>query len=327
MPKVSVIVPVYGVEQYIEHCAESLMRQTIDDVEYIFINDASKDRSEERLLHVIQQHPNRKSQISILSHAENKGLPAARNTGLDAATGEYIFHCDSDDFLEPDMLEQLYTQATQEDADIVWCDWYLSFNHNERYMVQPQAISPRHAVSLMLNGVMKYNVWNKLTKRTLYTNNHIRFPEGNQMGEDMTMIQLTACASKVGYVNKALYHYIRVNSSAMTQQYSTEKLRSLAYNTNRTLEFLETRLSDALFCYEKEFFKLNVKLPFLFTGNFADIKLWNEWYPESNKFIFANKSQSLRTRLLQWCAAHKLSFVNRLYFTLIFKFLYGVVYK
>lgn len=108
---VSVIIPVYNVGKFIERCARSLMEQTMDNVEYIFVDDASPDNSIQILQKVLADYPNRRDNVRILTHAENKGLPAARNTGLAVATGEYIFHCDSDDFVEPDMLEQLYGKA------------------------------------------------------------------------------------------------------------------------------------------------------------------------------------------------------------------------
>ena len=98
--KVSVIVPIYKVEKFIEHSVRSLMEQTLPEVEYIFVNDASTDKSFAILKKVISEYTNRVRQIVFLEHKVNKGLPAARNTGLSVATGKYVFHCDSDDFIE-----------------------------------------------------------------------------------------------------------------------------------------------------------------------------------------------------------------------------------
>ena len=103
--KVSVIIPIYKVEAFIERCAATLMEQTLPEVEYIFVDDATSDNSIDVLEEVIARYPQRKGQVRIVHNAENKGLPAARNTGLALATGEYIFHCDSDDYVEPSMLE------------------------------------------------------------------------------------------------------------------------------------------------------------------------------------------------------------------------------
>ena len=132
---VSVIIPIYKVESFIVRCVESLFNQSLSEgVEFIFVNDATPDRSVELLQEQLGFFPSRKEQVILLEHAENKGLPAARNTGLSVAKGEYVFHCDSDDFLEADGLEKMYKAAKEQEADIVWCDWFLSFEKNERYM-------------------------------------------------------------------------------------------------------------------------------------------------------------------------------------------------
>lgn len=326
--KLSVIIPVYNVSAWIGHCVESLMWQTLKEgVEYIFVNDASTDDSIAKAKEIINHYPERKNQVCFLSHEVNKGLPAARNTGLAAAKGDYIFHCDSDDFVEPDMLELMLQKAESEDADMVWCDWFLSFNENERPMHQPDAASARKALGDMLNGSMKYNVWNKIVRRSLYTDNDIRFPDGYAMGEDMTMIRLAAKARRVAHVGKPLYHYIRVNTGAMSQAYDERKLNALSHNVDETIEFLRDNIKDDEINREIDWFLLNVKLPFLFTGNDADIRLWKRMYQGSNSAISSNKSQALRTRMLQWCAANNLTIVNKIYSRLIFNIIYGKIYK
>lgn len=160
--KVSVIVPIYKVEKFIVKCAESLLSQTLEDVEFIFVDDASPDNSIKLLKDSIKKFPQRKGQVKIITHEQNKGLPAARNTGLSIASGDYIFHCDSDDFVDADMLETFYNAAKTDDVDIIWCDWYLSFEHNERYMKQPSYSSPMDALKGMLSGAMKFTVWTNL---------------------------------------------------------------------------------------------------------------------------------------------------------------------
>ena len=323
--KVSVIVPIYNVSRFIEHCAESLMKQTLDEVEYIFVNDATPDNSMMLLRSVLKRYPNRASQIKIVEHKQNKGLPAARNTGLAVATGEYIFHCDSDDYVEYDMLELLYDAAKEKEADFAWCDWFLSYDNNERYMKQPSFENSMDVLKAMLGGAMKYNVWNKLVKRNLFVENDILFPSGHSMGEDMTMIRLAACAKKVAYVDDALYHYVRSNSEAMTQSYNERHLVDVHYNVDETIAFLVTKGLDT----EKEmaFFKLNVKLPFLVTDSWDSYRRWNEWYPEANAYISVNKNIPWRTRLLQQMAAKKFYVGVWLYFQVIYRFLYTILYK
>lgn len=299
--KVSVIIPIYKVETFIERCATTLMEQTLREVEYIFVDDATPDRSIQILEEVVARYPERKEQVRIVHHEENKGLPTARNTGLTLATGEYIFHCDSDDYVELTMLEELYHAAKTQDADIVWCDWYLTFAENERHMKQPSLDTPIDALKAMLSGGMKYNVWNKLVRRSLYTDNGIEFPSGYGMGEDMTMMMLFAHAKKVAYVPQAYYHYIKINTNAFSQTYSERHLKELKHNVQHIIDYMQKVYGRAL---EKElnFFKLDVKFPFLIAGQY---KRWAEWYPEANTYILQNKTVSARTRYIQWLASKK----------------------
>ena len=324
--KVSVIVPIYKVEGFIERCATTLLEQTLQEVEYIFVDDASPDNSITLLEEVIARYPERKGQVQIVHHAENKGLPAARNTGLALATGEYIFHCDSDDYVEPSMLEEMYNTAKAKDADIVWCDWYLTFAQNERYMKQPSYDSAFEALKAMLSGAMKYNVWNKLVRRSLYTGNDIVFPAGYGMGEDMTMMMLFAHAHKVAYVPKAFYHYLKLNTGAFSQTYSERHLQELKHNVSRICDYMQVEYGKKLE-NELAFFKLEAKFPFLITDDSRKYKLWMEWYPEANDYILQNRNVSSRSRWLQWCAWKGLWWMVRLYYIFINKFIYGILYK
>ena len=324
--KVSVIVPIYKVERFIERCVVSLMEQTLDEVEYIFVDDASPDGSVNILREVVGRYPSRKDCVKIITHSENKGLPAARNTGLAEATGEYIFHCDSDDFVELDMLESLYNKAKECDADVVWCDFFLSFETNERYMKQPSYSTPNDALKAMLSGAMKYNVWNKLVKRSLYIDNNISFPAGYGMGEDMTMMMLFVNAQKVAYVPRAFYHYVKLNTGAFSQTYSDRHLVELKHNVQRIVDYMQEKFGSDIE-QELAFFKLDVKFPFLITDDSRKYRVWQEWYPEANKYIGKNKLISARSNALQWLAWKGQFWVVKLYYILINKFIYGVIYK
>lgn len=326
-PLVSVVIPVFKVRNFIERCACSLFEQTLKDVEYIFVDDASPDDSIDIVKACIGRYPERKEQVRILVHEQNQGLPAARNTGLAVATGEYVFHCDSDDFVEREMLEEMYNAAKTQDADVVYCDFYLSFEKNERYMSNPVYETAEDMFKKgLLGGAMKYNVWNKLVRRSLYTDNAITFPAGHGMGEDMTMIRLAACAKSVAYVPKAFYHYVKLNSNAYSATMSERHKVDILFNVNQTVDFLQNKFGDAL---DKEiaFFKLNTKLPFLITDDESQYAVWKEWWPEANKYICENKNQSIRTRFVQWMAWKEQWWAIKLYYRVVFKFVYGVIYR
>ncbi len=324
--KVSVIIPIYNVSRFIERCAESLMQQTLREVEYIFVDDATPDNSISILEEMIARYPQRMKQVHIVHHAENKGLPAARNTGLAHATGEYIFHCDSDDYVEPTMLEEMYNTAKAQEADIVWCDWFLTFAQNERYMRQPSFDSALESLKAMLSGAMKYNVWNKLVRRSLYTDNDITFPAGYGMGEDMTMMRLFANAKKVAYLPKAFYHYVKLNTGAFSQTYSERHLQELKHNVSCISGYMQTKYGNAL---DKElaFFKLEAKFPFLISDDSKKYNLWQEWYSEANDYISQNSNVSARSRWLQWCAWKGQWWLVRLHYLLVIRIVYGIIYK
>lgn len=326
MVKVSVIIPVYKVEDFIGRCAESLMNQTLREVEYIFVNDATPDGSMQILQTVLERYRDRKEQICIVTHEINKGLPAARNTGLAAAQGEYIFHCDSDDYVEPDMLERLYNKAEKENADIVWCDWFLTFEKTERYMRQPDYGTPMEALKAMLGGAMKFNVWNKLARRSLYVDNDIKFPSGYGMGEDMTMMLLFARAYKVAYLPQAFYHYVKLNINAISQTCSEKHLGELKHNVAIVEHKLQEMFGNVL-DRDIAFLKLEVKFPFLLSGDYEIYRLWKKWYPEVNRYILENHHISVRSRLIQWCAWKHLDVIVWIYRWLMEKVIYGGVYR
>lgn len=326
MMKVSVIVPIFKVEQFIERCVRSLMEQTLREVEFIFVDDASPDGSMEVLHKTLADYPERAKQVRILKHEQNKGLPAARNTGLAVAEGEYIFHCDSDDYVEREMLEEMYAKAKEQDADYLWSDFWLSFEQNERYMQVRSYATPREALQGVLEGAMKYNVWNKLVRRSLYTESGIEFPAGHSMGEDMTMIRLLACAKRVAYIPKAYYHYVRLNMSALTQTFSERHLIDIRHNVDQTVAFLRKVLGTGI---EREvaLFQLSVKLPFIISDKRIDYQRWKAWYPEANRYIWEAQSLPWRTKLVQWFAAKGQFWAVWLYYKAVYKLIYGVIYR
>lgn len=322
-PAISVIVPVYKVSQFIGRCAVSLMEQTFEDVEYIFVDDCSPDDSRSRLEAVISKYPQRN--VRILTHGRNSGLPSARKTGFEASTGRFIYHCDGDDWVEKDMLEKMYMAAVKNGADFVYCDFYLTFSDNERYMHNPAYSTPDEMLRRgFLSGDCKYNWWNKLASRELYSG--VEFPvDYFRGGEDMVVIGMLARAHRLAYVPEALYHYVKTNAGAISESFSQQRIDSIRHNAGQTLKVLENYPGDLT--VEKELFKLNVKLPFLFTTDRRKYVVWKEWFPEANPFIFKNTELPLRTKLLQWCASRNLWLAVKIYYLLVFKFIYGVIYR
>ena len=325
MYKVSVIVPIYKVERFIRRCAETLFQQTLKEVQYIFIDDSTPDSSIDVLKSTLERFPERLTHVRIMHHETNKGLPAARNTGLAVAEGEYVFHCDSDDYVELNLLETMYRTAKENDADIVYSDFYLAFQNTERYMVQPTYRTPEDATVAMLSGTLKFNVWNKLVKRSLYYQNSINFPDGFAMGEDMTMILLAACAEKIVHLPSALYHYIKTNTNAYTQNYKSQHYIDLKYNIDRVSKYLQLKFNEK-FSDEILFLKLDAKYSLLISDDTNNYNVWRELFPEADTFIGKNRAVSFRRRLLQFLARYKCDQLLRIHYYIVYKIIYRLKY-
>ncbi|MCQ2160845.1 MAG: glycosyltransferase [Bacteroidales bacterium] len=323
-PVISVITPIYNVKQYVGKCIDSLMQQTFMDAEYIFVDDASTDGSIEILESIISRYPDKN--IKILHHQINRGLPASRKTGFEAATGDYVFNCDGDDYVEETMLEKMYAAVSETDADYAYCDFFLTYATGERYMHCPTYTTPDEALRKgYLGGAMKYNVWNKLIRRSLYAG--VVFPVDHRKGgEDMIMLSVLSKAKRIAYVPEALYHYVNINTGAISKGFSEQRLIDVKYNANTAIEYLVNHYPADL-TKEIAFFKLNVKLQFIITDDKSRYKIWKDWYPESNAYAMKNKNLPLRTRLIQWCAAHELWSILQIYNFLVYRVLYRLLYR
>lgn len=243
MSAVSVIIPVYGVEAYIEKCARSLFEQTLEDIEYIFVDDCTKDKSIEILQKVIDEYPNRKHQIRIIHHETNRGLPQARKTGIENATSKYIAHCDSDDWVEKDMYRTLYHQAESDACDAVVCDLYKTqeqiFNYIH-YFPQKQITKDSLLSNIFSNTCSHYFV-TILYKKQLF-DNPVKYPEANWFEDLVFTSQILYYAKKIGYVQKPLYHYI-IRPTSMTNAQNLDKKRKalsqMRKNIDVILSFIE----------------------------------------------------------------------------------------
>lgn len=323
---VSIIVPIYKVEDHLERCVRSLMEQNYTDIEYVFVNDASPDGSLSLLHQILSDYPERAESVKIISHDVNKGLPAARNSGMNLATGDYIFHCDSDDWVDRYMISDLIAITRLSDIDILYTDFYLSFKSNERYMHQPKYENPMDCLIGMLCGSMKFNVWNKLIRRSLYVDNGITFPEGNSMGEDMTILKLFCKAETVKYVPQSYYHYMQTNPNAYTKRFSKAQLIDIQCNLENVVEYIHKHVALDL-TREIEYFKLTMKLPLLISLDTKMYALWRNWFPEANLFIKSNPAFSLRTKLVQYAALKHQDWLVKLYNQMVIRFVYGIIFR
>ena len=205
---VSIIIPVYGVEKYIEKCARTILEQTYDNLEIIFVDDCSPDNSIQKLKTVLDEYPHRKSKTTILKYDVNRGLAGARKYGLEHAHGTYVLQVDSDDYIDPNIVETMVKAATAEDSDIVICDLVFIFKDRIEHRKSNPSLIPIECMKQILTGKVHGSVCNKLIRRELYTNNNIYPIEGIDMLEDLVVTyRLMYFATKISYVSQPLYFY------------------------------------------------------------------------------------------------------------------------
>lgn len=222
MPKVSVIVPIYGVEKYIEQCAKSLMEQTLDDVEYIFIDDCTPDNSMVLLKRVLDNYPHRKSNVVICHNEKNMGQARTRRKGIMMATGDYVIHCDSDDWVEEAWLESLYGEVVRCDCDIAWCGFDSILSDGSTRFFANKASNSIEDFLIKLEIGQKWGaLWLHLVNRKIVQSDKISWPDWNYC-EDLSLVfQYVALARGVAYVDKGLYNY-RHNLDSITSQRSRQ---------------------------------------------------------------------------------------------------------
>lgn len=245
--KLSVIVPVYGVEKYIERCAKSLLEQTYRDKELIFVDDASPDGSIDMLNAVLAHYPSQ--QVSVLRHAHNRGLAAARKTGLEAAQGEYIVSVDSDDYLEHNALEMLAQKAEETDADIISMDCYFEWNDKRSIYRGSWSADAKEYSRILLSGRTLPGVCLHMIRKSLYDRAQLAPIEGLNNGEDYVLTpRLCWFANRVARAGQPLYHYIQTNSGSIVHAVSERHIRQLIQAVTILTDFFGSKpdCTDAL---------------------------------------------------------------------------------
>ena len=215
--KVSILVPIYGVEKYIRQCAISLFGQTYGNIEYVFVDDCTPDNSIAILQEVLHDYPDRKEQVQIVRHQTNRGLGAGRKTALAASTGDFVLNVDSDDYLLPDTIETLVKVQKETGADIVTGNYLSLFSDGHLTEKHYPKLGKSETLKLLLiQNTLQPHIWARLIRKTLYTEHHIDAVEGINMAEDYGLTpRLIFAAESIAYAGKAVYVY-RLSSAAST---------------------------------------------------------------------------------------------------------------
>jgi len=291
---VSVLIPVYNVENYIDRCVRSLFEQTYQNIEYIFVDDCSTDNSINILQKILEEYPDRKIQTQIITHKKNKGSATARNSGLNLAKGKYLMFADSDDYTDKHWVEYLLNHAENTKSDIVFCDYYDVYDSTATHVNQPKREKP---IDYIQNMYSTGNLWSKIYKKKLFEENSIKFPDGLDVMEDYrTNIKLFYFAKNIEHIPKPLYYYVRTRNESLTGH---NHKKSLSINT----DMIENIKVVESFCIEKNIIhelelelgllKIVSKNNILINSNSVKtLKTWKNIFPESNKYLLKSNLPS-----------------------------------
>lgn len=312
-PLVSIGIPVYGVEKYIERCARSLFEQTYENIEYIFIDDCTPDDSINILKKVIDDYPHRKESVHIIRHEHNKGLAGARNTFIEHATGEFVVHVDSDDWVDLTLIEKFVSKQSENDSDIVSVNYLKVYKNYNLSINEAPFIDVKTYRENVLLRKAKGHIWGHIFKKSLYTNNNISCEEGINMGEDFQVYaKLLFYAQKISFITEHLYKYNCLNEGSYTNMYSKEKLRQDWRSFDSVKEFYLSRSKD----YNKLLQAAELRVIVMHLVFYARYKGLNYYYDEAikrlkdiDKDVWNSQPRSVRVML----HLHKLRFLMKIY--------------
>lgn len=241
--KISVLVPVYGVEKYIARCAGSLFGQTYEDLEYVFVDDCTTDRSMAVLHEVMERWPGRKGQVRILRNDSNRGIGYTRQRLIDVATGDYVTFVDSDDYLPPRAMELLATEAARSGVEMVDGAWrsVTPGGVGEAHMPYPERVEGRYLKLMLCQDIVSNRMWGRLIRRTLFTECGVSLVPGIDFSEDYSVMTRLLYFSNRSTIDDTVYFYSEENTSSYTHTASPRHARSYLMACRVVLDFFTTR--------------------------------------------------------------------------------------
>ncbi|WP_454947502.1 glycosyltransferase family 2 protein [Gemella sanguinis] len=231
--KISVIVPVYNVEQYLERCVDSIINQTYTNLEIILVNDGSTDNSGK----LCDELAKKDERIRVI-HKENGGLSDARNRGIDESESDLVGFIDSDDYIDSDMYEVLLKNLNDTDADLSMCALYDVYNNTPEAQVtnkETWKLSSEQAIRMVMEAkILSVTAVNKLYRKSLFTD--LKFEVGKIAEDAFIMIKLLDKCEKIVATNEKKYYYVHRENSITTQKFSTKFLNVIeAYEQNSNI--------------------------------------------------------------------------------------------
>ena len=319
IPKISVCVPVYNVQEYIGECAVSLFEQTLKEIEFVFVDDCSTDNSMDILHRILQKYPERQESVTILKHPVNQGLGAARNTAIEYlrnhSRSEYIIHCDSDDFIEKDMYEKMYRTAVNCQADLVYCDYNrIKQNRMEWTAIRKyggQADTPDGLLNDFFSRQYIGSLWNKLVKRDIVMMDYsqVCLPHISYREDILRLSFMLRNCKTVAHCPGFLYNY-RIRSNSYVRNFTRNlqsQLQSLEVMEILHTHFTQVQYQNALNTMRRHALYIAINIP----GFPAD--KWKKMYPEVKKGIWSDKRYSLPFKFIFTLARMNFPLAVKLY--------------
>lgn len=318
-PKISVIVPVYNAVDTLITCVNSVIKQSLQDIEILLINDGSTDNSS-----VLCEELSLKDKRIKVFQKKNGGVSSARQLGISKAIGMYSIHIDSDDWIEESMLEDMYSIAIKNDCDIVTCDYIIDFQNKSKYMSCGSIFSRKKGYDLY-RDLMLVKVYgscvNKLVRHDLYRTHKISFPLNINFGEDWYInILLAYKANNIAHIEKGFYHYVQ-NKESITHQLKKDSYLNRFKLVDAIVKRLSLQLDDPLLIH----YILILKLECFNSGLFTLDEIF-EIYPEYNQMYSLIDSLLLKHRIPIWLIVNRHSFFIKVYRAL-FKIALKIIYR
>lgn len=307
---VSVCVPVYGVEHYIEKCCRSLFEQTYPNIEYIFVDDCTPDASIEVVKRVLQDYPFREEMVRIIHHKKNKGLSGARNTALEAVTGEYLMYVDSDDYIDLNTVGALVEKAQEEKADVVFYDMRYVYPRKQYVVHQQLPTTKEKCIRRALTFKVSVCVCGGLYAASLFQATDVKFIEGLNFGEDYVVKpRILYYAHKIVHCKDCYYNYVQYNASSYTLSYKSKNIDDLTRAISILNAFFSEKIDYAIYRKSLDEAHLMVKSRLLIAICLHRKSVWNRlpMVAELYKDITDVYSHiPLSYRIILWLADHKM---------------------
>ena len=302
---VSVLVPIYNVEQYLGKTLDSIFTQTYQNVEYVFVNDCSPDNSLGVLKESINSHHIDESRYTIVCHEQNEGIAVSRADCIAQAKGDYVFFVDSDDWIEPDTVRQMVAATHGGTIDIVGCDFAKDYvSGKTTYHTENYADTCRENMLRCLNYDIATVLWKLLIRRSLFDNITIT-PHVDIVEDYIISVKLYCFAESFAPLHKVFYHYVQYNQ----ERVSLQTLRSITMHIKGVKEvedFLNGKgLYDDVVRNKMNLRKFNIRSNFVLNKSLMDAEAYRNTFPETAG-VWRQMNYSTKEKVKFWMAEHGL---------------------